>query len=446
MTRPDCSHPLREFCYAMTFNRFKRSSSMNRNRIFLPLFVYFCLTLACSKNDTIAPVPVASSSVVAIVAPSPSASQSNHRPPPKTTKRTTSGELAISNLNGQIESLDGLASQANFPSARRKQLIELLVLRADVTGRIADLSRAAAMAENMPQEMKENADGYLIRASLRAALHRFDEASKDLEEAEKHGAKPEQTQHTRASILAARGNIAEALVLATKARDEQKTTKTLGFLAALLGEAGRKDEAITMFQEAFEAFADTSPFPLTWLFFQQGQFWEREGNVELALAYYKAALERFPRHAHAAAHAARLAPPAEADALLVPLLESSDDPELHTVLALQLQARGDAGAAKTHVDLAAKRYDELGTKHPLAFADHIAQFWLDVGNDPKKSFEWAKRNLENRKTAKAYELAVISALANHDRKAACEIGTDGMNKTKSATMLNEIVRGACERK
>lgn len=401
---------------------------------------------ACSKSNSNGPAPIASSSSVAATLPAPSASAVNHAPPPKTKRRTTAGEIALTNLNGQIDSLDSLASQANFPPARRKSLIELLALRADVTGRIADLSRAAAMAENMPQEMKDSADGYLIRASMRSALHRFDDAWKDLDEAEKRGAKPVQTQHTRVSILAARGNTAEALVLATKARDEQRSIKTLGVLAALLGEAGRKEEAIATFQEAFDAFADTSPFPLAWLFFQQGQFWERDGNVELALAYYKAALERFPPHAHAAAHAARLSPAAEAEALLNPLLATSDDPELHTVLALQLQARGDAEAAKKHVDLAAKRYDELGAQHPAAFADHIAQFWLDAGNDPKKSFTWAKRNLEVRKTAKAYELAVIAALAMHDRKAACELGTEGAGNVKASAMFNEIVRGACEKK
>jgi tetratricopeptide (TPR) repeat protein len=315
-----------------------------------------------------------------------------------------------------------------------------------MTGRIADLTRAAAMAENLPQEMKEHPDAYLTRASMRSTLHRFDEAWADLDEAEKRGAKAIQTQNTRISILAARGRFEEALALAIQARDNQRSIKTLGTVAVLLGEAGRKEEAIAAFREAFDSLADTSPFPVAWLFFVQGQFWEREGNIELALAYYKAVLERFPLHAHAATHAARLAPVAEVEPLLNPLLTSSDDPEVHTVLAINLQAQGNASAAKKHVDIAAKRYDELCAQHPAAFADHAAQFWLDAGNDPKKAFDWAKRNLETRKTAKAYELAVISALANHDRQAACELGTESLTKTKASSMFREIVRGACEKK
>lgn len=85
-------------------------------------------------------------------------------------------------------------------------------------------------------------------------------------------------------------------------------------------------------------------------------------------------------------------------------------------------------------------------QHPAAFADHAAQFWLDAGDDPKKALELAKRNLEVRKTLKAYELAVVAALATHDSKAACTIGTEGLERARPTSMFREIVRGACGRK
>ncbi len=97
---------------------------------------------------------------------------SSDMPPPRTTRRTTSGDIAIGNLDGQIESLQKLLAAAEAeasntagptatlaptakptatlaPSAstpdlaaalagRRRQLIDLLSVRAEFAGRIAD--------------------------------------------------------------------------------------------------------------------------------------------------------------------------------------------------------------------------------------------------------------------------------------------------------------------
>jgi hypothetical protein len=349
----------------------------------------------------------------------------------------------MGNLDGQISTLEHLTTKSNSDLPRRRSLIDLLALRGDMAGRIADIEHAAELAETLPQETPDKSEVYLTRASMRAALHRFDDALSDLNEAEKRGARPGQTLNARASILAARGRLDEALTLAQETRQSRPTIDSIGLVAALLGELDRQDECIAAFREAFAAKNDTSPFPVAWLFFRQGQYWERIGNTELAIAYYQATLERLPIHAHAAAHLARLKPPADAEAILKPLFATSDDPELHFVLALKFQARDDNAAAKVHIDAAAARYDELVARHPAAYADHAAQFWLDAGNDPKKAFEWAKVNLQSRKTNKAYELAVVAALANHDRKAACDIGTEGLAQPHISSMLREIVKGAC---
>lgn len=389
----------------------------------------------CTKADT--------NGVSPIVSAAPSATlPSNHRPPAKSTRRTTSGAIAVGNLDGEISTLERLLIKPD--PQRRRQLIESLALRGEMLGRIADVERAAAMAEVLPQEMQDKPEAYVTRASMRATLHRFDEAWADLDEAEKRGARAGQTRRIRASILAARGQLEEALTLASMMRQEKPGIDTIGFVAVLLGELGRRTEAITAFREAFESNRDTSPFPVAGLFFAQGQFWEREGEDDLAVAYYQAALERLPVHAHAAAHQARRMAPEGAEALLKPLLATSDDPELRAVLAVKLRARGDVAGAKEYAAAAAARYDELVGRHPAAYADHAAQFWLDVGEDPIKSLEWAKRNLIVRKTPKAYELAVVAALAGHDRKTACEIGTEGLARARVTSMFRAIVKDACE--
>ena len=53
---------------------------------------------------------------------------------------------------------------------------------------------------------------------------------------------------------------------------------------------------------------------------------------------------------------------------------------------------------------AAARYDELLARHPEAFADHAAEFWLQAGADPDRALSLATRNLEVRPTPRAHEL------------------------------------------
>ncbi|MBK9266230.1 MAG: tetratricopeptide repeat protein [Polyangiaceae bacterium] len=399
------------------------------------------IAFACSKADPKGAAPVGSAASSALLP-----HVQKHLPPSKSTRRTTSGDIALGNLDGQISSLERLVAKPSADPQRRRNLIELLMVRGEMAGRIADIERAAALAERFPQDVPDKPDAYITRAKARAALHRFDDAWADLDEAERRGAQPGQTRSKRATILAAQGRLEDALRLALEVRKERPNIDAIGIIAVLLGQLGRQTEAIAAFREAFEANDDSSPFPVAWLFFNQGQFWEREGNKDLAIAFYRASLERLPAYAHAAAHLARLEKPDVAEAILKPLLGTSDDPDLHFVLAVKLKARGDDAGAKAHVSSAMARYDELVARHPAAFADHAAQFWLDAGGDSKKAFELAKRNVLVRKTPEAYELAVTAALASHDRKAACEIGTEGLELSRVSSMFRAIVKGACERR
>ena len=69
---------------------------------------------------------------------------------------------------------------------------------------------------------------------------------------------------------------------------------------------------------------------------------------------------------------------------LRPLAESSDDPEYAASLASVLSGAGQPVEAEQWRMSAAARYDELVVRHPEAFVDHAADFWLTVGGDSPK--------------------------------------------------------------
>lgn len=373
-------------------------------------------------------------------------------PPQKTSHKTTSGEIATGNLDGQIESLEKMLATAESKGAspadptiasRRRQLVDLLSTRAEFEGRIADLQAAADLAERLVADTKD-ASSLLTRAGARAGLHRFDDARADLDEAEKLGAPKAATAAARASLLLARGDLEQALSLQREAVSARRDIQSTLVLAVILGQLDRREEALSAFREALSSYRDTSPFPVARLFFHEAQFWEREGRKDLAIAYGKAAVERVPSYAHAAAHLGRLAKPAEAIPMLRALAARSDDPEIACVLADRLRESGERAEGDALAVKAGARYDDLVARHPEAFADHAAQFWLDTGNDANKALALAKVNLAARRTPKAFELVVLSALSAGDRKTACEIGSEGAKLPGATSMFREIVRGACE--
>ena len=67
--------------------------------------------------------------------------------------------------------------------------------------------------------------------------------------------------------------------------------------------------------------------------------------------------------------------------------------------------------AATHLAAARAGFETLLAKHPLAFADHAAEFYRGTGGDSRRAFELARLNLANRPTVRAFEQAHATALA-----------------------------------
>ena len=366
------------------------------------------------------------------------------RPPPTQAEvATTNGEIARGNLDGQIAGaeMDWKRNPKNLDGA--SEYVELLLLRAQFVGNVADLDRALAVAEAAVAAFPDKPAAYLTRASARAALHEFAPALADLDEADKHGGKPAARRRTDATILHAVGRYDEALVLRKALRAERADVSSIGAEAALLADMGRAAEAEATFAEALGKMRGTSPFPLAWLFFQEASMAERAGDDNRARELFRAAHDRLPAFAHATAHLASFEPLDHAIELLRPLADQSDDPEYAASIAGLLRRKGDGAAADAYLAKGRAGFDRVVAAHPAAYADHAAWFWSAEGGDPKKAVELAKTNTAVRKTERAFEVLLVACAAANDKASMCAAAREAATlKYASESFRTLVARSA----
>jgi tetratricopeptide (TPR) repeat protein len=286
---------------------------------------------------------------------------------------TTSGTIAVVNLHAQI---DGLASASVL-------MVELLLLRGQVLGRIADYERAVDLAARLVRDTPGDGSAWLARARTRAAFHRFTEALADLETADLDAAG--RTGLARAAVAKDRAVILQAIGCHYQARDlyrsaakDQPGLATLGALAVFHAERGEVAEAERLFAEARGQHRGTSPFLLASLDCRRGLMWYRQGELGAARTWFDASQRRVPAYVPALGHlaaidAAQGAHEAAIDRLR-PLASASDDPQYAAQLARALTAAGHHREAETWHASAAARYDDLARRHPQGYAGHAADF------------------------------------------------------------------------
>jgi tetratricopeptide (TPR) repeat protein len=276
---------------------------------------------------------------------------------------TTNGTIAVANLHAQI---DGLAVQSRRDGAEqaattmavpaRVQLIDLLTLRGDVLGRIADYELAAELAECLVRDAPDDGTAWLTRAKTRATFHRFAMALDDLDAAGRNGLGPAVMDTKRTATLQAAGSHADALVLCA---DEVTAAEHL------FTQARRRDQ-------------DISPFPIATLDYRRGLMWHRQGDLAAARAWFDAAQRRVPAYAPAQGRLAQIEAALGAHEAAIDRLHSlacsSDDPQYAASLAHVLSGTGRHREARTWRFRAAARYTELTQRHPGVFAHHAAGF------------------------------------------------------------------------
>ena len=317
------------------------------------------------------------------------------------TGASTDGDIALANLDGLIE------QAAGEPGA-----VDLLLLRGQFLADHEVLDRVAALTESGDQ----GPASLLRRAHARAAAHRFYEAGLDLDAAQRAGASPDAVRAQRASLQIALGQAQDAL---PALRAQAARRPGFGSHCALaLAEAavGHIEAADALYDAALRDLDTTSPFPAAAVWFARGLMWsEQAGDAARGAAMYAEALRQVPSYVPANLHLAELearrGDTADAVAHLERIVVISRDPESLALLGSLHRRNGDSALGTREVEQARARFEELLQRHPLAFADHAAEFYMDAGADPERALHWARINLLARETRRAYTLAIRAAQA-----------------------------------
>jgi tetratricopeptide (TPR) repeat protein len=347
----------------------------------------------------------------------------------------TAGDIAAINL----ESARQRSWNRFWYAPQQPQIAELIVeqeqLTAQFIGDLAAFDRLEILAAELTRVEPESARTALIATQVACSVHRFAEARASLAQAVARGAPTDATERLLLTLDQATGTNLLAVLAARRERAARPGHWAERIpLGALLADLGEFDEADRTYIEALRTYPDVSPFAPAWVSFQLGVLWGEcvpAPEVERAARWYHTALDYLPCYVKARVHLAEIYLDKgcmhDAMALLAPALDSGD-PEVSWRLADIAEAAGDTDEAALHLTAARSGFEALLARHPLAFADHGAEFYLGSGDDPPRAFELAKLNLANRPTLRAFEQAYSTALAAGEADAAARLRVDACER------------------
>ena len=340
--------------------------------------------------------------------------------------QTTDGDIAVINLESARRRSWSRFYQDPLREGIAETVVEHEQLSAQFAGDLTALDRLEFLAKQLSQTDAASARTALIQAQVASMAHRFAEARRHLEQAEIRGAPEADVRRLRLSIDQACGTDLDRVL-----RERRQTARKSGgiedqvALGGLLADLREFGDADRTYRQALRSYSDVSPFPVAWVCFQLGVLWGElvpEPKVTCAADWYEKALERLPSYTKARVHLAEIylscGRADDAESVLMPAL-SSGDPEVHWRLADIMAVQGKDAAAQ--MQAARSGFESVLERHPLAFADHGAEFYAGSGNDCRRALELALVNVANRPTLRAFEQAHEMAVAAGDANAAAEL-------------------------
>ena len=314
--------------------------------------------------------------------------------------------IAFTNLNFTIDSARSAFDTLLEGQVAAKALVSSLLTRVRFKNSFADLDEADSITKRYVDAAPDSADAWLLKAEVDTALHRFVEAEAAIERASSLGALPDTIIARRATILTATGRAADVLANAQARATEDPSFSSLAQLASVYQALGDNERSSITYADALKAYNDVSPFAVAWVQFERAML-VIDSDPDASIALFDEALFYLPSYVSASTdRASAMAASGDVDGAIEALLALCavvDDPEPAGLLAALLIEEGRADEAAQWRERASLGFESLLARHPKAFADHAAEFYLRVG-EPDRALQLAEANLANRDTPRSRSL------------------------------------------
>jgi hypothetical protein len=333
--------------------------------------------------------------------------------------RATDGELFNRNLESSLEHAWFIFHAHPQRAGTLEAILDGESIRSQFFGDYASLDRLASLSAYLLENKPNLASSHLFSAHVNSSRHLFSAAQENVSQAISLGADQARCSRIQLGIDQALGmNLELVLDQRLKIASKDNSFENLIPLGALLADMGRFDEAHDTYINALTSYRELSPIGLAWTFFQLGLLWGElvsEQDLEKASYYYSKAVDYLPGYTHATVHLAEIQMENGNLDRARELLNSvigSGDPEVRWRMSELFAKESDIQASANELEVAKLMYQDLLNRHELAFADHAAEFYLGSGHHPQRALKLANANLVNRKTARAYALAIDAAEAS----------------------------------
>lgn len=340
------------------------------------------------------------------------------RPRTQDELRTTTCSLFIDNLEKKLASL-----QARGPSPA---LADILYGLGQLRGDLELMHQASEILDTL-LDATPNAPALLSRrAAVHFSLHRFDKARADLETIKRLKPDFPDLDARFADLALNTGDYDTARpMLEAAAKDPDPSYADLARLAQIHDLLGQLDDARQHFARAeLTRIGKTSPIPIAWLSVQRGLMAMHHGDFEQAHRFFSEAYTRCPEYPMAAEHLAeiegRLGRTERAVELYTAVVEQTQNPEFQGALAEILLEQGQDDKAKALIEQARARNLELMERFPEAMYFHAADFFLGLGEDPKRALELLQKNIALRPNAEGHIMLASAYLDNGNTEKAQE--------------------------
>ena len=421
----------------------KRRQGSSRLHAGILAVAFAGLAMSCDRSgpgDAVSSATPSSVPAAAGAPPPPALGTPSTSPPVKGRDglpTATSANIAEMNLDFSIAQGRGFLAQQPKAGEAARALVAVLLLRARNRNTFdTDFEEAERVALAITKANPQSPDGWLALASVQVALHQFTAALASVDKAAASGAPADDVQAQRSAIAIARGDAKAAFAAIAEAARTRPGYGTHNAHAIALQEFGKVAEADAAYAAGLAAYDDVSPYAIAWVFFQRGVLWTDVDDAK-ARRMYESALTYLPDHITTNVHLAELehaaGDTAKALARMQRIAPLSKDPEPMGFLAELLVASGREAEAEPWRTRARDGYTALLGKHRLAFIDHASEFYSGIGGDPALALKLAEENLANRKTRRAYEIALDAATAAGNTARACALVAEARTREFTLT-------------